>query len=320
MLMAAIMCNAGLILIMKKSLFLSIPVVILVSLVAWIGLGTASGFDLSCFRICLVQMDSEGAKAVNLAKIDYFAARAAAEGAMIICFPELSISGYDRVHTESLAEPIPGDATTRVLQMAAQYHIVILAGLIESAGNHLYISQIAAFPDQHIEKYRKTHPGRLERVVFSQGEDLPVFHLNDAAGQQVVFAMGICYDMHFPEVATAYSLKGAHILFSPHASPLGGMQRMAVWNRYLGARAYDNTLYVAACNHVVDGGGKGGGMGVWGYRSAMPVCEYHGTQEKMLFCDLNLTTLNRHRQKNSKIFYLKDRRSKLYRTTDGLQP
>jgi predicted amidohydrolase len=305
---------------MKKSLFLPIPVFILVFLVAWIGQGTASGFDLSCFRICLVQMDSGGSKTANLAKIDYFAARAAAQGAVIVCFPELSISGYDRVYPEMLAESIPGDATTRVLQMAARYHIVILAGLIESAGNNLYISQIAAFPDQRIEKYRKTHPGRLERAVFSAGQSLPVFRLTDALGQEVIFGMGLCYDMHFPEVATAYSLKGAHIVFSPHASPLGGMQRISVWNRYLGARAYDNTLYVAACNHVVDGGGKGGGMGVWGYRSAAPVCEYHGTEEKMLFCDLGLTTLNRHRQKNSKIFYLKDRRSKLYMTTDGLQP
>lgn len=306
---------------MKKSLSLPIQIVIAIFLVAWIGHGTATGFDLSCFRICLVQMDSSGkSKAANLAKIDYFASRAAAAGAMIICFPELSIPGYDRKHPEMMAESIPGDTTTRVLQMAARYHIVILAGMIESAKDRLYISQIAVFPDQRIEKYRKTHPGRLERAVFSAGQTLPVFHLKDEAGHEVVFGIGICYDMHFPEVATAYSLKGAHIIFSPHASPLGGMKRIAVWNKYLGARAYDNTLYVAACNHMADGGGKGSGMGVWGYRSAAPICEYHGPEERMLFCDLDLSILNHHRKKSSKIFYLKDRRSKLYMTTDRLQP
>ena len=294
--------------IMKKIL----GIVFLSSIFVWIGHDHAHGFALSCFRICLVQMDSSvKSKAANLAKIDFFAARAASAGAVIICFPELSISGYGTKHPEILAEPIPGDTANRVARMAARYKIVILAGMVESSEDRFYISHIAAFPDKHIEKYRKTHLGRMERAVFSAGQTLPVFHLKDDAGHEMFFGIGICYDMHFPEVAAAYSLKGAHIIFSPHASPLGGMKRITVWNKYMGARAYDNTLYVAACNHICDGGGKGSGMGVWAYRSAALICEYHGVEEKMLFCDLDLSILNIHREKKSKIFYLKDRRSRI---------
>lgn len=307
---------------MKKNRFLPIRILIVLAFLAGIVTDTAwADYDLSCFKICLVQMNSSNrTKVANLTKIEDFASTAAAKEAEVICFPELSISGYYRNHPQRLAESIPGETTTRILQIAGRYHIVIIAGLIESEGDLFYISQVVAFPDGRVEKYRKTHLGRMERAVFSAGENLPVFHLKDDIGQEVLFGIGICYDMHFPEVATAYSLKGAHIIFSPHASPFAGPKRISVWNRYLGARAYDNTLYVAACNHLIKGGSKGGGMGVWSYRSAALISEYHGNEERMLLYDLDLATLNRYRKKSSKIFYIKDLRRKLYFKTNQLQP
>ena len=221
---------------MKKNLLLSILIGLLVFPVAAAGdkAGATRTFDLARFRICLVQMNSAGGdKTANLARIETFAAAAAARGARIICFPELSISGYETRHPQKPAETIPGDATRRVLQMAVDHRIVILAGLIEKDAARLYITQITAFPDGRIEKYRKTHPGRLERTVFSAGEALPVFRYRDRIGQEVGFGIALCYDMHFPEVAAGYSLQGAQIIFAPHASPLDGTKRVAVWNKYL---------------------------------------------------------------------------------------
>ena len=85
--------------------------------------------------------------------------------------------------------------------------------------------------------------------------------------------------------------------------------------KYLGARAYDNTVYVAACNHVTPEGG--GGLGVWACRSAASLRQYQGSDERALYCDLDLRALSLLRQADSKIFYLKDRRSRLYGTAAG---
>jgi predicted amidohydrolase len=281
------------------------------------GLNTpnAHGFEMERFRIALVQMDATQGKKRNLEKIGAFATRAAQNRAEIICFPELSITGYERNHPLPLAETIPGESSTAVSQFAQTNRIIILAGLIEKAENQLYITQIAAFPDGRVETYRKTHPGRNERVHFSRGNGLPIFHATDSESNRVTFAMGICYDMHFPEIATIYSLKGAQILFSPHASPLGGKRRIAVWNRYLGARAYDNTLYVAACNHLGHDGTKayGSGIGIWDPATAQLLKACVDNKDAMLFYDLDLASPAKKRTTKSKTFYLKDRREELYR-------
>ena len=274
----------------------------------------AHAFKMEGFRIALVQMDTSQGKEKNLEKIEIFAKNAALNRAEIICFPELSITGYERNHPFPLAETIPGKSSTRVSTVSQSFQIIILAGLIEKAEGQLYITQIAAFPDGRVETYRKTHPGSKERAFFSQGNTLPVFHAKDAHGNRITFAIGICYDMHFPEIASVYSLKGAQILFTPHASPLGGERRIAVWNRYLGARAYDNTLYVAACNHLGINGTKayGSGLGIWDPATARLLKACVDGKEAILYHDLDLATLVKKRTNKSKVFYLKDRRQDLY--------
>ncbi len=274
----------------------------------------AHAFEMERFRIALVQMDATRGKEKNLKKIEAFATKAAQNRAEIICFPELSITGYERNHPLPLAETIPGKSSTMISTFSQTLEIIILAGLIEKAEDQLYITQIVAFPDGRVETYRQTHPGSNERALFAKGNALPVFHAKDAHGNGVSFAIGICYDMHFPEIAAVYSLKGAQILFSPHASPLGGERRIAVWNRYLGARAYDNTLYVAACNHLGQNGTRayGSGMGIWDPGTALLLNSCVDDKDAIIYHDLDLATLVKRRTNKSKLFFLKDRRQELY--------
>ena len=260
------------------------------------------------FRIATVQMDSTPGRAKNLETMGHFSAGAAAQGAKIICFPELSITGYDLGRARELAESIPGPSSMAVSKLAIRHRITILAGLAEKDGDLFYITHLVAFPHGGWETYRKTHPGKRESRVFSPGNRLPVFRTR--APQDVCFAIGLCYDLHFPELAGALSLKGAQILFAPHASPLGKNRRMAVWNRYLGTRAYDNTLYVAACNHQK--AGKGGGMGVWDFKTAKTLPPAISPGGDMEFWDLDLEAVAQARE-GSKRFFLKDRRPELYK-------
>jgi len=49
------------------------------------------------------------------------------------------------------------------------------------------------------------------------------------------------------------ALKQADIIFIPHASPRGSSQeKYDSWIRHLRARAFDNGLYIAACNQTGD--------------------------------------------------------------------
>jgi N-carbamoylputrescine amidase len=48
---------------------------------------------------------------------------------------------------------------------------------------------------------------------------------------------------------------GADILFFPHASPRGTpSEKLSSWMRHLTARAFDNSVFVVACNQAGDNG------------------------------------------------------------------
>lgn len=272
-------------------------------------------FDLSNFKLALVQMDSSSKDvALNLAKIEQFVIEAASQNSEIIVFPELSISGYEVKQPWLLAEPIPGKSSDFISQLAVTHAIAIVVGIIEAAKHHkLYITQLVAFEDGRVEHYRKTHLGPTrEALVFAKGKQLPVFKMQDTVGHQVSFAITLCYDTHFPELFSLYSMKDAQIIFAPHASHLKGQQRIDIWNKYLGARAYDNTYYIAAVNHVYQKGDKfyGGGSALWHYDAHLEDF-YAGYDEHISYYTLDILALNEKRN-NSSAFYTKDRENELY--------
>src|SRR5687768_8092332 len=95
----------------------------------------------------------DGDKAANLGRIEALTARAAGQGAEIVSFHECSITGYTFLRRLSrndlleLAEPVPGGASTLALQrIAAASNVVVMAGLIERDGDHLYKTYVTVGP------------------------------------------------------------------------------------------------------------------------------------------------------------------------------
>ncbi len=267
-------------------------------------------------RIALVQMESKlGETKENLDKIERFTWQAAGRKAALICFPELCIPGYNREQAQSAAEPVPGPSAERILNLARTSGLLIMAGLAEESGREKpYITQLVAYPDGRLLKYRKTHLGNSEKPYFMPGEELPVFPFAD----QATLGLCICWDLHFPEVSTILSLKGAEIIFSPHASPVIAGDRREIWLKYMTARAYDNAVYLAACNLVGDDG-RGhrfsGGALVIDPRGNV-VAEAFNGREELMVADLDHETVNTIRSEDSPSmrfsFFLSARRPELY--------
>lgn len=210
--------------------------------------------------IAAVQMRSVvGDFESNLESIDRLMGAAVAKGAEIVCFPELSVSGYNVY--ERTGEPahgtrvpagvqIPSPTTDALESIAERHGVWVLVGLLEVDSSGItYNTQLVVSPDGIQGKYRKTHVPTTEIGTWRHGDELPVFE-----HPKVRFGVEICYDTHFPEVTTALSNQGAELIFMPHAS--GGdepaLDKQARWERYVPARAYDNTVYAAICNQVGD--------------------------------------------------------------------
>lgn len=227
------------------------------------------------------------------------------EKADLICFPEMTLCGYS-LQNISRREEAQRPLLKKLLKKTKETCITVCIGGIELCGASYYITHYVI--SDRIYGYRKTHPGEKESEFFVPGEEIPVF----TAGE-MKFGIMTCYDGHFPELATLMAQKGAEVIFNPSAVPQKSSHRLELWNRYLGARAYDNRVWVMALNLISRG--KGGGMACYNPEGER-VSSFNGSESHMIFLDYP-EKKNRKELKN----FLKDRREELYhisRCTDGM--
>jgi len=247
----------------------------------------------------------------NLARMLPWIETAKKEGADLICFPELNVTGYstDPVIKDS-AETIPGTISRQLEQMARTAEIVILAGMAEKDENgRLFASHLVVLPTGISGVYRKLHIAPPERALFSAGEHIPLFKV---AGAKL--GVQLCYDAHFPELTTRMAVDGADVVFMPHASPRGTPQKkLESWMRHLSARAFDNGVFIVACNQV--GKNQKGldfpGLAVVVGPSGNILTDKTTDRDGMLIVDLMAGDLSEVRDHKMR-YFLPNRRPELY--------
>ncbi|MBC2716223.1 MAG: nitrilase [Desulfobacteraceae bacterium] len=263
-------------------------------------------------RIAAVVSNSGfGKTADNLDRMKTWIKKASENKAAIVCFPELSITGYHvRKEIINAAEPIPGPSTDYLATLAEIDNITILAGMAETDSNgRIYATHVVITPEGIKGVYRKVHLGPSEKELFISSDTIPVFEDNG-----IKFGIQLCYDAHFPDLSTAMALKGADVIFIPHASPRTTPdEKIKSWMRHLPARAYDNGLFIIACNQC----GKNGkglifpGVGVVFNPAGEVIQSYTGTDEHMIFADLKAQDLKKIRSHKMR-YFLPNRRPEIY--------
>ena len=248
----------------------------------------------------------------NLARTEHWTRQAKAAGAKLVCFPELNITGYGNLaEMASLAQVIPGPGTQRLSRLAAANNIIVLAGMAEkNPDGRPFASHGVFWPDGRTGFYRKLHLAPPEQKYYSAGDTIPIFKANG-----ITFGLQLCYDGHFPGLATVMAAKGAEVLFIPHASPRGDAPtKHQSWLRHLPARAFDNGLFVVACNQW-GANGKGlffpGNAVVIGPSGTVLKKNVGGTGEEMLVTDLKARDLDAVRSHPMRYFF-PNRRPELY--------
>ncbi|MCS6777544.1 MAG: carbon-nitrogen hydrolase family protein [Chloroherpetonaceae bacterium] len=171
---------------------------------------------------------------------------AADGGARLIVFPECALSGYVFHSAEEAlpaSEPVPGPTTQAVLEVCRQRNIYAVVGLLERSEGQIYNSAFVAGPEGLITTYRKCHLPVIGVDRFAaRGNTLPVIDL-----PSVRIGLLICYDLRFPEAARTLALRGAEVLVLPTNWPEGAESSPDFLTR---ARAWENRIFVVACNRV----------------------------------------------------------------------
>src|SRR3954470_8939611 len=175
--------------------------------------------DTRRLRAASVQMEhTDNDKHANFAKIEKFAAAAAAQNAQLVGFPECCVTGYwfirnlSKQQLADLAESIPdGPSTKRLRDLARQYAITIGAGWIESTSDgSFHNTYVVALPDGTIHFHRKIQS--FEHAAISSGNQYTVFDLPGGLSAGIL----ICYDNNIIENARMTALAGADVLIAPH--------------------------------------------------------------------------------------------------------
>jgi N-carbamoylputrescine amidase len=245
----------------------------------------------------------------NLETIQSFISKAADQGVKIICFPELSVTGYVTEAPGAICPPSVFRDAGSHLEMARsnQPHG---PGLIESTErDKAHITQIVANQDGTLWKYRKTHLSPQEIRTYRVGEEIRVYR-----SSHLDFGIQLCYESHFPEMSTLMALEGVEAIFMPHASPRGNpSEKTDSWLRHLPSRAFDNGVYVIACNQSRE---TKDGLSFPGVVLALSpsgriLAKYSGKGQELVLVDLRAIELEEVRSHRMK-YFLPHRRPELY--------
>jgi N-carbamoylputrescine amidase len=215
------------------------------------------------YKIGLIQMSMGADPEANFAAAIDRIRQAAAQGANIVCLPELFRTQYfcqrEDLRLFDLAERIPGPSTEKLAAIAREAGIVIVASPFECRAAGLYHNTAVTLgPDGAIAGlYRKMHipddPLYYEKYYFTPG-DLGFRSTDTRFGR---IGTLVCWDQWYPEGARLTALQGAEVLFYPTAigwhpaekAEFGAAQYEA-WQTIQRAHAIANGVYVAAPNRV----------------------------------------------------------------------
>ena len=243
-------------------------------------------------KIAAIQMNCSSSVEKNLGKMLAFIDSAVSKNARIVCFPELSLTGYHPSRIKNLKGALLKERET-LSRKAKEKNIFIIAGIPEKSGKKLYNSAIVFSPSGKQEAYRKINlfPGKpvSEMDVFSFGNKRKIFDFGPIKG-----GMAICFDLRFAEHFTDLARKNAHVIFVPSAFPA---KRISHWDALLSSRAIENQCYVLGINRSgKDGrlllGGNSAGYDPHGRK----LFKLDSTGEKTVFCTIDTDIITEARK------------------------
>ena len=260
-------------------------------------------------KIGIVQHPATDVLRENLNYIMKFATEAKNAGCSLVCFPECSLTGYFPEHIKEFAISQNDTALLEISALASELGIDILAGFMEQDNGLFFITHGIFHSDGSTDFYHKTHLGKKESLYFTPGDKLEVFTLS--CGLRIGFQL--CVETHFPDITQTLALRGAEIIFAPHAVPRVSGNREHIWKKYIPARSYDNRVYMACCNHW-DDNRFGGGCLITDPRGEILAGHYEEGVH-LLVAEIDRELISRYRTEGdmrSTHYYPAKRRTELY--------
>ncbi len=194
-------------------------------------------------NVCGLQFAYTDGEAPYYDRIDEYVDEIDLKSTDLICFPESSIYGFDYEKLRHCSRQEFERQQTFFKDMAKEYEVNIIAGLVENEGDHHYNSVFVFDRNGEIvHRYRKNYLWAEEKKFFTPGCSNEVFELE---GWKL--GLGLCADLGFPEFSRSLALNGAEFFVFPSAwrEPYDRL-----WELMVTARAAENQAYMLGLNAV----------------------------------------------------------------------
>jgi predicted amidohydrolase len=206
----------------------------------------------------------------NLEEHVQLARLAAAEGAQLVVFPELSLTGYELGLANELAFSERDPRLAPLLEAAVSHSLILVVGAPVRMGPRLHIGAFILRPDRTTEVYTKHHLGAFppsaccdgivppaEATVFQAGDRNPLIRFGGN-----IAAVAVCADIGRPAHPEQAAARGAGIyLASMFVIPSELEGEFAKLKRY----AAQHSMMVALANFGSPTGGlaSAGRSAIW---------------------------------------------------------
>lgn len=226
-------------------------------------------------KIAIAQISTSHDPAANLAVVEEYAAKAAAQGAELVVFPEATMKGFGTGRLDTCAETLDGPFVQKLQELANAHGLGIVAGIFVLADTQVQDDKeiqrvdnvaVVLLPQDAAAEgaaasaasqstaggqpiaYTKIHTfdafGFQESSTVRPGTELVTFNYRG-----VTFGLAICYDLRFPELFRQLAKQGAEVILAP-ASWAAGAGKIEQWQLLTQARALDSGSVLVAADQA----------------------------------------------------------------------
>ncbi|WP_207511267.1 carbon-nitrogen hydrolase family protein [Longitalea luteola] len=207
-----------------------------------------------------------------------FIEQAAANGAEMIVFPELSLTGYEPSLAKELATTATDNRLAIFQRLSDEKHLIIGVGLPTKGGSGIHISMVLFQPGNPPQVNSKMYLHADEDPFFVPGINLPGLIIDNTH-----IALAICYEISVPEHAEKAGNTGANLYLASVAKTAPGVEKAAVRLGEI-ARTYKMTVLMSNSVGMCEDGECAGQSAVWNKEGSM-IAQLNDNNEGILLYD-----------------------------------
>lgn len=230
-------------------------------------------------KICTAQIRPiSGDIPRSIRKHEAFSVNAARQGADLILFPELSLTGYEPEWAQEWAMDPQGQQLDGFQTLSDTRYITVCIGIPARSEAGVVIGMLIFQPNQARRLYAKQHLHEDEMPWFVPGNTAGTWKQNGD-----VLTPAICYESLLPEHAAAAAAEGTSVYLASVAKSATGLEKAHVHYPLI-ARKYGMAVVLSNSIGFCDNFVSAGGSAVWDEKG-MCKSQLNSQEEGMLIFD-----------------------------------